>query len=623
MRNLWKLPDDPSRCDNQQRGGVARATAVPIITAPVTPTVDPVIKMARRKPTTWNTRRLARSRYTILPTTANTEGARDMTLLQSKWETYLKDVADLANTKFWSVFLALHTESTSAIDSALNSVKKVFVQPSEKKKFPISRRALKHVMGQLHPFWPHVRHTLRIDLTRFRLPSGTKSIVFRFIDPMWGWLVAARRQNPKELHWMPVAQRPGQEVYGGGIQYGKFFVTAHASLPEGAHVLCIGLHWDGTTAHGLTSAPICVCVGNSNSSKSDTQFCIGYSPHVPDERKPEWRNTTQYTEVKFFIRQQCAGAILRVIEEAATRGVKCRLLNSENEDVERLLYARLSSMNFDQPEAQLFFGLQNKCSCSKCRRRIGYSAFRRCNRHVPDEILRLYEQANDNDLSPNARLIAREKLHRWGFNYRRKCCLNEVCRNLLVRIPGRDEVFPSVDFRDRMHGLIIFIHRTLYQFFDESFKSKEHRRVLDRRLHAVGVRRFRINGRVVRKPKTIFGEVGMTAADRVILVFLLSHVVGPGPDDIIDAGIYMPLATAIAQAQLMFIAARGHRCYSVRELDVIFNKGWILFFGSLDAVRSVLYRKRLRTWAQSTHGNPPKRFKRQSRSNISTSINHC
>jgi hypothetical protein len=166
-----------------------------------------------------------------------------------------------------------------------------------------------------------------------------------------------------------------------------------------------------------------------------------------------------------------------------------------------------------------------------------------------------------------------------------------------------------------MHGLIIFLHRCLFKFFDDSFTCKEHRRILDRRLQAVSTRRFRYNdGKGVRKPKTIFGEVGMTAADRVIVVFLLSHVIGPGPDDIIDAALYMPLASAIAQAQLMFIAARGQRAYSVSELDVIFNKGWILFFGSLDSARSVLYRKRLREWAESSGGNPPKRFKRDSRS---------
>jgi len=36
--------------------------------------------------------------------------------------------------------------------------------------------------------------------------------------------------------------------------------------------------------------------------------------------------------------------------------VLCRLRNIENEEIERLLFPRLVAMNFDQPEAQLFFG---------------------------------------------------------------------------------------------------------------------------------------------------------------------------------------------------------------------------------------------------------------------------
>ena len=95
-----------------------------------------------------------------------------------------------------------------------------------------------------------------------------------------------------------------------------------------------------------------MCVGNTNRCDAGTQFCISYVPHVPDERKPEWKKQTKSTAVKFYIRQQCAAAILRVMEEAASRGVRCRLFNQFKEDVVRTLYPRLSSMNFDQPEAQ-------------------------------------------------------------------------------------------------------------------------------------------------------------------------------------------------------------------------------------------------------------------------------
>ena len=75
----------------------------------------------------------------------------------------------------------------------------------------------------------------------------------------------------------------------------------------------------------------------------------------------------------------------------------------------------------------------------------------------------------------------------------------------------------------------------------------------------------------------------------------------------------MPLATAVAQAQRMLIAARGRRSYSKEELVDIFDKGFVLLFGALESVRQVSYEQKVRKWAMGTNANPPKRFKRLSR----------
>ena len=365
-RNFWKLATDATRCDNIQIAA-NRRTVVPLITTPASvASCDPVVSMARRLPLTWPRERQVRSRYAVTVDAVAVD-ARDFTLTQDAWDEKLRELAKLYDIKFWKLFLAMHTLSGTAIDSALKVVKNMFTSDIDPKRFPISRRSLLEKMGTLVPFWPHVLHTTRIDVSQFRLPSGTKEICFKFVDPIWGWLVAARRQNPLELHWKSLAQRRDREIYGQGIHCGQLFEHACASVPQGSFPMCIGLHWDGTGAHGLSSSPICVCVGNSNSCKSDTQFCIGYMPHVPDERKPEWKKTDVATTVKWYIRQQCATAILKVLEESASRGVKCRLPNQYNDEVIRILYPRLTSMNFDQPEAQNFFGMQNNQSCSKCR----------------------------------------------------------------------------------------------------------------------------------------------------------------------------------------------------------------------------------------------------------------
>ena len=78
MHNMWKLPDDPTRCDNVL---AARPTNVPLIRALATPTSDPIIAIARRPPSTWQAERRARACYAVLDITANTDEARDMTLL--------------------------------------------------------------------------------------------------------------------------------------------------------------------------------------------------------------------------------------------------------------------------------------------------------------------------------------------------------------------------------------------------------------------------------------------------------------------------------------------------------------------------------------------------------------
>ena len=367
---------------------------------------------------------------------------------------------NLCSDRFWKFFLVMHTFPAVSIDTALASAKRTFLQrqTTEWKRFPPSKRELLSKIAKLTPFWHRIRHSLTINVSHFNLPSNTKSIDFHFIDPLWAWLRAARRQEPTDLHWKPF---PHGGYYGAGVQYGESFRQACASCPNGSYPMCISLHWDGTSGKGLSCAPICVGVANSNCCDTSTQFCIGYMPHVPDEGQPEWKGSAKATTVKFYIRQQCASAILRVLETSAKSGVCCRLRNHRGVEVERLMFPRLLSMNFDQPEAQLFFGLQNKMSCTKCIRRKGYSAFREGRMQQGTQVRHLYAFTND-PTSPH-KTTARAKLRRWGFNYQRKCCIFDVCEHVLIRVPGRDEVFPCIDYRDKMHGMMIMLHRFIME----------------------------------------------------------------------------------------------------------------------------------------------------------------
>ena len=146
---------------------------------------------------------------------------------------------------------------------------------------------------------------------------------------------------------------------------GESFASACESCPAGTYPMCIHLHWDGTNSHGLFSTPIVIGVGNTNSMSFNKQYCIGYIPVVSD-LGGKFSSAQSTTEMKFYIRNKCVGAILRVLETSARSGVRCRLPSIEGSDKEMILMPRLTAMNLDQPEAQLFFGMVNRMYVIMC-----------------------------------------------------------------------------------------------------------------------------------------------------------------------------------------------------------------------------------------------------------------
>ena len=128
-------------------------------------------------------------------------------------------------------------------------------------------------------------------------------------------------------------------------------------------------------------------------------------------------------------------------------------------------------------------------SCSKCRRRKGRSAFRNASRQDGGLITKLYEVYTFN--TGNTRRLAGEKLKRWGFNPDRRCLLPVVCKHLLIRPTGcRDSLFPSVDMRDKLHGLLTFLFRVLQEEFPRMALSAAMKQTLDHRLTQLGLDRI-------------------------------------------------------------------------------------------------------------------------------------
>ena len=136
---------------------------------------------------------------------------------------------------------------------------------------------------------------------------------------------------------------------------------------------------------------------------------------------------------------------------------------------------------------------------------------------------------------------------------------------------------------------------------------------MDRRLGLLHFR-FRDSAHMTnfRKQRTIFDHANTTAVDKVCILFLLPHVFGH-KGETVPPEVRTPLLTAIARAQLLVIAVRGCRAYTVRELQVIFDEGYKILFGALEDVYAILYRAKETAHRVNASLPLPKRFKREIR----------
>lgn len=270
-----------------------------------------------------------------------------------------------------------------------------------------------------------------------------------------------------------------------------------------------------------------------------------------------------------------------------------------------MLVPKLMGMNMDQPEAQLTFGLSNRTSCSKCRWRKGHSAFRKSSPQDGVAVKRLYVLANDK----RARLqkSAVGTLRHWGFNSTRRSCIHTgTCDKILVRIPGANEVFPCVDYRDKMHGMFIFFHRMITETLNYIPITAANKRILHQRLNYIQrnyIFRESSSRKTFRKQKNMFSAKHMSAKDKVCMIFLLPHVLGHSAD-LLPENLRMPMLTALAYAQLLIIAVKGRRSYNVNELKTIFDNGSVMLFGSLESLWS---------FKHPDEADAPPAFKRQKR----------
>ena len=79
-----------------------------------------------------------------------------------------------------------------------------------------------------------------------------------------------------------------------------------------------------------------------------------------------------------------------------------------------------------------YFGLANVSCCGLCRRRKGRSAMRTATPHCVQDINNLYDVATDTKTRPGYRKRARDRLHRHGFDYKKRCRLTKHAQSSLI-----------------------------------------------------------------------------------------------------------------------------------------------------------------------------------------------
>ena len=163
----------------------------------------------------------------------------------------------------------------------------------------------------------------------------------------------------------------------------------------------------------------------------------------------------------------------------------------------------------------------------------------------------------------------------------------------------------------------MFLHRVFVETLNTIPELTPSKRVVfDQRLQYLCENRFfRDNAnKVLRSQKSIFESTGMTAADKVAMMFLMPHVLGHTAD-LIPPQYREPVLTASAHIQLVFIAVSGRRPYTRSELHAIFDRGYLVIFGCLEQIRATIYTAGLEAHDADPDDAPaPKRIKLQNRS---------
>ena len=261
-------------------------------------------------------------------------------------------------------------------------------------------------------------------------------------------------------------------------------------------------------------------------------------------------------------------------------------------------------MSLDSPERVKYFGLKNVSCCPICRRRKGRSANRIATRHRPAQIQDLYDQAHS-PLQSQPRKRAREQLQRHGFDWEKRCRLEEHAKVSLVRVDKYGPtIFGGVGRWERMHIYYIGYCSYAMELFIACSKTS-HYGFIHGTVLACQQFRDPITGLTHPRLPYLLKMTHLTAERRVRAIFYWAHVLGMKAE-VIEEPVRVHVQLAVAYLQLILIATRGHRAYTEEELNIIFHDVGKQFFVQLEQIASYVFEKKQAKKQEKHEKNPEK-----------------
>lgn len=278
-----------------------------------------------------------------------------------------------------------------------------------------------------------------------------------------------------------------------------------------------------------------------------------------------------------------------------------------------------------------YFGLRSLRTCGICRLRRGRSVTRMATRHKIDDLYINLKFANAparRQLDKSRRKRVRDQLHRHGWNFAKRCRLPDHAKNILVPSTVLSpSPYGGLIRCDAMH--VYFINYCTYTLellsklalqdkYSEinnsvkachQFRSVRSYVIYFAHIFEIMTRmcdsRDPFSGSTHPRLPSVLHMKHLTAERRVRAIFYWAHVLGT------DASVMPPncrteAQVAVASLQVLLIATRGHRCYTLDELNFIFEEIGTQFFKSLEALAEAANTIRMRT-GHAAHNKQPDR----------------